>query len=98
MDCSSLSNFSWIELCKRKRQLNNNKCFDACFTISGDIRNDVYVTVEKGEFEKGDNNVIKFKPTPFYIRTILDQIPWDSNAKLVIIEDSSTTSKRIAIF
>ena len=30
--------------------------------------------------------------------TILDKIPWDSNAKLVIIEDLNTSSKRIAIF
>lgn len=26
--------------------------------ISGDFRNDVYVTVEKGEFEKGDEKVL----------------------------------------
>ena len=45
--------------------LTTKSCFDPCFTISGDIRNDVYVTVEKGEFEKGDNNAIKLKPTPF---------------------------------
>ena len=30
--------------------------------------------------------------------TILDKIPWDSNAKLVIVEEVNTSSKRIAIF
>jgi len=27
-------------------------------TISGDIRNDVYVTMERGEFEKGKTNIV----------------------------------------
>lgn len=27
---------------------------------AGDIRNDLYVTVERGEFEKGDNTVLIF--------------------------------------
>ena len=30
---------------------------DSISTVSGDIRNDVYVTVERGEFEKGIGNV-----------------------------------------
>ena len=38
------------------------------------------------------------KDVKYQLTTILDKIPWDSNTKPVIIEDLSTSSKRIAIF
>lgn len=34
-------------------------CYCMAFTFAGDIRNDLYVTLEKGEFERGGKSVQK---------------------------------------
>ena len=43
--------------------------YNAFITFAGDIRNDLYVTLEKGEFEKG-NDILHVHVALWYYLTI----------------------------
>lgn len=40
---------------------------DLCFTFTGDVRNDLYLTLERGDFERGGKSVQKNVEVTVYV-------------------------------
>lgn len=55
----------------------HNQCLVACFYLpapAGEMRNDLYITLEKGEFEKGGKSVARNVEITVYVLDIDGQI------------------------